>query len=61
MDVGEPVEVHTKFDDSWVPGFEIAEVADSGYRVRRKSDGSLLPGYTGGGDIRPAVPQRRGF
>ena len=31
MDVGEQVEVHTRFNDSWVPGFEIAEVADRGF------------------------------
>ena len=26
MQVGAPVEVHTRFTDSWSPGFEIAEV-----------------------------------
>lgn len=53
MNVGEQVEVHTRFNDSWVPGFEIAEVAGSGYRVRRRSDGSLLPNVTSESDLRP--------
>jgi hypothetical protein len=52
--VGEQVEVHTKFNDSWVSGFEIAEVVDDGYRVRRLSDGTLLPNLTGEEDVRPA-------
>ena len=50
--VGEPVEVHTKYNDSWVKGFEIAEVVEGGYRVRRTSDGSLLPNLTGEDDVR---------
>ena len=53
MHIGEQVEVHTRFNDSWVPGFEIAEVADSGYRVRRSSDGTLLPNVTSESDLRP--------
>ena len=53
---GEAVEVHTKYNDTWVGGFEIAEVLDDGrYRVRRTSDGSLLPNPTGDADVRPAA------
>ena len=52
--VGEQVEVHTTYNDSWVGGFEIAEVVEGGYRVRRTSDGSLLPNLTGEADLRPA-------
>ncbi len=59
MHVGEQVEVHTRFNDSWVAGFEIAEVADSGYRVRRRSDGSLLPNLTSESDLRPVPPTSR--
>jgi hypothetical protein len=59
MRVGEKVEVHTRFNDSWVPGFEIAEVADSGYRVRRRSDGVILPNVTSESDLRPAPPMQR--
>lgn len=53
MDVGDPVEVHTTFNDSWSRGFEVAEVGDAGYRLRRLSDGLLLPGPTSPEDIRP--------
>lgn len=52
--VGDPVEVHTAFDDSWTAGFEIAEVLASGYRVRRTHDQSVLPDPTGADDLRPA-------
>jgi hypothetical protein len=53
FEVGDQVEVHTKFDDTWVSGFEIAEVNPEGYRVRRHSDDSLLPGVTSEADLRP--------
>jgi hypothetical protein len=54
LQVGEQVEVHTKFNDSWVGGFEVAEVVEGGYRLRRTSDGSLLPDLTGEADLRPS-------
>lgn len=41
--IGTPVEVRRRFDYSWARGFEIAEVVDTGYRLKRKSDGSILP------------------
>jgi len=53
MNVGDPVEVHTQFNDSWADGFEIAERVPEGYRVRRLTDRSLLPGYTSEADLRP--------
>ena len=40
---GVKVEVRTAFDRSWAKGFEVAAVTDDGYRLRRLSDGSLLP------------------
>ena len=47
--------MHTTFDNSWAPGFEIAEVIDrGGYRVRRKSDGTVLPSVTAEYDLRLA-------
>ena len=52
MKIGESVDVHTKYNDSWSSGFEIAAVVAEGYRVRRVSDGSLLPGFTSEHDIR---------
>jgi hypothetical protein len=55
LQVGELVELHTRYNDSWVSGFEIAEVVGDGYRVRRTSDGTLLPDLTGEADVRPAT------
>jgi hypothetical protein len=55
VEIGDEVEVHTTFSDSWVGGFEIGEIVPEGYRVRRKSDGSLLPGYTSESDVRPSA------
>lgn len=52
MRVGTRVEVRNRFDAGWARGFEIADVADvvdptsapeARYRVRRRSDGSVLP------------------
>lgn len=44
---GDPVEVQNRFDGSWCTGFEIAEVLGSPphwtYRIRRLSDGEVLP------------------
>jgi hypothetical protein len=57
LQVGEAVEVHTKFNDTWVSGFEIAEVVVGGYRVRRTSDGSMLPNLTGEDDLRSVSEQ----
>lgn len=59
MQVGERVEVHSRFTDSWAQGFMIDDVVGDGYRVRRLSDGSVLPGVTGAADVRPASAARR--
>ena len=57
MDVGQEVEVHTTFDNSWAPGFEIVEVIGQGrYRVRRKSDRTVLPNVTSEDDLRVVWP-----
>ena len=32
-----------RFDQHWSRGFEVAEVLDDGYRLRRASDGTVLP------------------
>jgi hypothetical protein len=50
------VEVRSRFDQAWARGFEVAEqiAADQGlrYRVRRRSDGSVLPALFGGDELR---------
>jgi hypothetical protein len=48
MHPGTRVEVRSSFEQRWTRGFEVSEVlqADQGelrYRVRRRSDGSILP------------------
>jgi hypothetical protein len=58
LGVGDQVDVHTNFSDSWVAGFEIAGLMADGYRVRRNSDGSLLPGSTSERDLRATPTQR---
>ena len=41
--VGELVEVATRFTGSWSRGFVVAGVEHQAYRLRRLSDGHLLP------------------
>jgi hypothetical protein len=50
---GVDVEVRCRFDDHWARGFEIASVEDDSYRLRRRSDGSVLPATFRPGDLRP--------
>jgi hypothetical protein len=60
---GTRIEVHSSFNDTWSPGFEIAETVIGGYRVRRASDGSVLSGFVANDNVRvvshPSVPQQR--
>ena len=58
MHAGDRVEVFSAFNRRWVSGFEIAEVLGNGYRVRRSSDGMLLPNATSADDLREAVASR---
>ncbi|QXC62867.1 hypothetical protein KSP35_08830 [Aquihabitans sp. G128] len=41
--VGTKVEVRSGFDGSWSTGFAVEEVLEAGYRLRRRSDGQVLP------------------
>jgi hypothetical protein len=54
------VEVRSRFNGTWVPGFEVAEVheldSERVFRVRRCSDGVLLPTHFGSDEVRtPAL------
>jgi hypothetical protein len=53
---GARVEVRSRFDQRWARGFELVEVVhDEGqarYRIRRRSDGSVLPALFIDDDIR---------
>jgi hypothetical protein len=40
---GTHVEVQSGFDESWQRGFVVEEVTPVGYRLRRESDGQVLP------------------
>ena len=56
MHPGARVEVRSRFDQRWARGFELVEVVqDEGqarYRIRRRSDGSVLPALFIDDDIR---------
>ena len=53
MHSGVPVEVRSRYDGGWNRGFEIAEqTAPDAYRVRRLSDGSVLPAEFSPDDVR---------
>ena len=60
LEPGARVEVRRRFDQSWARGFEVAEVVDDGYRVRRLSDGSVLPVVFHDGEVRVEHARRRG-
>lgn len=51
---GTEVEVRSTFDRSWKRGFVIEEASEQGYRLRRRSDGSVLPTPFAAEAIRPA-------
>jgi hypothetical protein len=54
LSTGTPVDVRSRFVGSWSRGFEVAErVDDRGYRVRRVSDGTVLPDVFEDQEIRP--------
>ena len=50
---GTEVEVLTRYQPRWTSGFEVASVDDDRYRIRRHSDGSVLPAPFGPHEIRP--------
>lgn len=52
LPLGHRVEVRSRFDRSWARGFEIAEILPRGYRLRRLSDGVVLPADFSPDDVR---------
>ncbi len=44
LGVGARVDVRSRYVGSWAQGFEVVEMVNGGYRVRRTSDGSVLNG-----------------
>jgi anti-anti-sigma factor len=51
---GVPIEVVCRFTGSWVSGFEVADTGFDGCRVRRLSDGAVLPVLFGYDEVRVA-------
>jgi hypothetical protein len=47
IEAGSPVAVRSRYDGGWARGFSIAEVIDKlgevWYRIRRDSDGAVMP------------------
>jgi hypothetical protein len=56
VEPGTRIEVRARFDRAWARGFEVAEELPAGdtsrYRVRRRSDGSILPVLFDADDVR---------
>jgi hypothetical protein len=51
------VEVRSHFDGRWVGGFEIADVNDDRYLLRRRSDGAMLPVAFPAHEVRSRAPR----
>lgn len=49
---GDKVEVRRRFDAQWAKGFEVVETTAAGVRVRRLSDGDILPVVFDPDDVR---------
>jgi hypothetical protein len=49
---GTAVDVRSRYVGAWSSGFEVAEPVKDGYRVRRLSDGSVLPDVFTNEDVR---------
>ena len=40
---GTRIQVRNRFNQHWTSGFEVANIDDAAYRVRRLSDNTILP------------------
>lgn len=45
LEAGTHVDVRSTLDQRWSSGFVVIEAGPAGYRLRRTSDGSELPGW----------------
>jgi hypothetical protein len=55
VEIGTRVEVRSSLERKWARGFEIADRVGEdppGYRIRRRSDGAVLPVLFGADDVR---------
>jgi hypothetical protein len=60
LEAGTAVEVRNRFDGSWARGFEVAEAVGDRCRIRRRSDGAVLPELFGRDEVR-RERRRQGF
>ena len=56
IEAGTSIEVRARFDGRWCAGFEVADLVEADaspvrYRVRRTSDGAILPVLFAAADI----------
>jgi len=49
---GEPVEVFNSFTRDWSRGFVVDDATETGYRLRRVSDGTILPSVFVSSEVR---------
>lgn len=61
LEKGESVEVRRRFDAQWARGFTIVEVTPAGYRLRRESDGEILPVEFSENEVRRAHKRSNDF
>lgn len=62
LEPGMRIEVRRRFDQRWSKGFEVAEVLEDGsYRVKRISDGTVLPAEFAADDIRAERKRKQGL
>jgi hypothetical protein len=58
---GTQVDVRSRYLGTWSRGFEVAEAVGDTYRVRRLSDGSVLPSEFSSDDVRVQRPKKSGL
>ena len=68
IQLGSAVDVRSRFDGTWSGGFAVAEVVSKGepvserrYRLRRQSDGAVLPRLFSDQEVVPTATNRRGW
>ncbi|HET9730603.1 MAG TPA: hypothetical protein VFR41_14320 [Acidimicrobiia bacterium] len=54
--IGTEVDVFNRFREGWVGGFDVAEVRDDVYRLRRHADHEVLPAVFKADDVRLSRP-----
>jgi hypothetical protein len=61
IEPGTQVEVMSSFDQAWKRGFTVETTGDEGYRLRRASDGQVLPTAFSYDDVREELKRVGGW